>query len=197
MADSVGEHTFDYQSVGSPAALRAEPRADAEQVAEALPGEPLERIEERGGWTLVRTAYGYPGWLRSDSLDGEPDAGWLEARAASPLQHARTLLGAPYLWGGLTARGVDCSGLVHLSYRATGRLVPRDADQQEAAGIPVELPEPGDLISYGDAGGADHIAFWLGDGRILHASGRDGIRRVVEEAEPRELRARRRAAFRL
>jgi cell wall-associated NlpC family hydrolase len=197
MADSVGEHTFYFHSVRSPTPLRAEPREDADQVTEALPGEPLVPVEAHNGWTRVRTAYAYPGWLPTDSLAGEADPAWLEPTAADPLDHARSLLGAPYLWGGMTSRGVDCSGLVHMSFRATGRLVPRDADQQEEAGIPVEELRPGDLISYGDAKGADHIAFWLGAGRILHATGREGVRTGVEEPEPEELRGRRRAAFRL
>jgi cell wall-associated NlpC family hydrolase len=85
-----------------------------------------------------------------------------------------------------------------MSFRAVGRLVPRDADQQEEAGDPVDEPRPGDLISYGDEdGAADHIAFWLGSGRILHATGRDGVNRVVDEPEPEELRRRRRRVFRL
>jgi cell wall-associated NlpC family hydrolase len=98
----------------------------------------------------------------------------------------------------MTERGIDCSGLVHISFRAAGRLVPRDADQQEDAGTPVDELEPGDLISYGDQdAAADHVAFWLGEGRILHATGRDGVNRVLEEPEPEELRRRRRRAFRL
>jgi gamma-D-glutamyl-L-lysine dipeptidyl-peptidase len=113
-----------------------------------------------------------------------------------PIEYARTLLGAPYRWGGMTARGIDCSGLVHMSFRAAGRLVPRDAHLQEAAGAEVDEPRPGDLVSYGAAEEADHVAFWLGDGRILHATGRDGVHAVVEEAEPPELRARRRKFFR-
>jgi cell wall-associated NlpC family hydrolase len=192
MPESLGEHTF----VRQPAALRAEPDEGAEQVTEALPGEPLLVLETRGGWARVRTAYDYPGWLPQVALGGEADAGWLEPSAAEPLEHARTLLGVPYLWGGMTQRGIDCSGLVHMSFRATGRLVPRDADQQEDAGTPVEEPRPGDLISYGEET-ADHIAFWLGDGRILHSTQRDGMNRVLEEPEPEALRARRRRVFRL
>jgi cell wall-associated NlpC family hydrolase len=97
----------------------------------------------------------------------------------------------------MTERGIDCSGLVHMSFRAAGRLVPRDADLQEDAGVPLDEPRPGDLISYGDGPTADHVAFWLGEGRILHATGRDGVNRVLEEPEPEELRARRRRVFRL
>ena len=172
------------------APLRAEPRDDAEQVTQALGGEPLqlERLED--GWALVRTAYDYPGWVRAESI--EEGEGLLVADAVgTPVEVARGYLGVPYLWGGMTEAGIDCSGLVHMSFRRLGRLVPRDADQQEAAGAAVEELEPGDLVTYGDEW-VDHIAFWLGDGRILHATGRDGGIGVVEELEPASLLARRR-----
>jgi cell wall-associated NlpC family hydrolase len=85
-----------------------------------------------------------------------------------------------------------------MSFRATGRLVPRDADQQEDAGRAVDEPQPGDLITYGDPDGrADHVAFWVGEGRILHSTQRDGVDGVVEEPEPAELQARRRRVIRL
>jgi cell wall-associated NlpC family hydrolase len=192
MGESLGEHTF----VRHPTPLRAEPDEGAEQVTEALPGEPLVVLESREGWIRVRTAYDYPGWLPQGALGGEPDAGWLDPSAGEPLEHARALLGVPYRWGGMTSDGIDCSGLVHMSFRATGRLVPRDADQQEEAGTDVGEPRPGDLISYGE-GTADHIAFWLGGGRILHSTQRDGVNGVLEEPEPDALRARRRRVFRL
>jgi gamma-D-glutamyl-L-lysine dipeptidyl-peptidase len=191
MPGSVGEHTFVIQLTP----LRSAPDDEAEQVSQVLPGEPLTVEETGNGWARVRTAYDYPGWLRADALGGEPDPSWLAPRAAEPLEAARRLLGAPYLWGGMTEQGIDCSGLVHMSFRAAGRLVPRDADQQEAAGTPVAEPQPGDLISYGEP--VDHIAFWLGGGRILHSTQRDGIDGVVDEPEPDELRLRRHAVFRL
>jgi len=176
------------------APLRAEPSDDSEQVTQALLGEPLRVENRRDGWARVVTAYDYPGWVREEALDHGP--GELRADASgAPVDVARSYLGVPYLWGGMTDRGIDCSGLVHMSFRAAGRLVPRDADQQEAAGTLVAEPQPGDLISYGEP--ADHIAFWLGDGRILHSTQRDGIDGVVEEPEPEELRRRRHAVFRL
>jgi cell wall-associated NlpC family hydrolase len=88
-----------------------------------------------------------------------------------------------------------------MGHRRVGRLVPRDAHQQEAAGRRLSDSElvPGDLVTYGepDKEDATHIAFWLGAGRILHSTERDGWSGVVEETEPEDLRARRRAFVRL
>lgn len=167
------------------APVRAEPDDDAEQVTQALEGEPLAVEEARDGWSRIRTAYGYPGWIRDEALGGEPDGEWPGLpRAGDPVEEARAYLDAPYEWGGLTSRGIDCSGLVHIAYRRLGRLVPRDAHEQEAASTPLEEAQlrPGDLVLFGPAERAHHIAFWLGDGRILHATGREGVGRVVEES---------------
>jgi cell wall-associated NlpC family hydrolase len=156
-------------------------------------------LEERGEWVRVETAYAYPGWARREDLSGEPDAEWLRSVAADPVERARALLGTRYEWGGMTSAGIDCSGLVHMSFRACGRLVPRDADQQEEAGerLPAADLRVGDLVTYGPPEKADHVAFWVGEGRILHATSRDEAGGVVEEEEPTELRERRRALVRL
>ena len=115
------------------AAIRAEPDDEAEQVTQALFGEPLLVEETRGGWARIRTAYDYPGWLRAEAL-AEGEGELVRDASGSPVDVARSYLGAPYLWGGLTEDGIDCSGLVHMAHRRLGRLIPRDADQQEEAG---------------------------------------------------------------
>jgi cell wall-associated NlpC family hydrolase len=178
------------------APIRAEPDDAAEQVTQALEGEPLLVEERRNGWARIVTAYDYPGWVREEALE-EGEGSLTTDAAGSPVDVARGYLGTEYLWGGMTERGIDCSGLVHMAYRRLGRIVPRDADQQEDAAAEVAELEPGDLITYADPGEpADHIAFWLGDGRILHATSRDGLG-VNEEVEPESLRARRRKLIRL
>lgn len=186
------------------APVRSEPLGDAEQVTQLLRGEPVAVEERRGDWARILTGYHYPGWVRAEALAGAQARNslsleWLgPARAGDPVEEARGFLGAPYEWGGMSERGIDCSGLVHMAYRRLGRLVPRDADQQEEAGEPVDADDlrRGDLVTYGEEA-ATHIAFWLGGGRILHATAREGVNAVVEERQPPELVAQIRRHVRL
>lgn len=83
-------------------------------------------------------------------------------------------LGVPYLWGGLSSKGMDCSGLVRMAYAAQGRLLPRDAWQQALEGVEVHPDSlmPGDLIFFGNraTGRVTHVAIYDRDGFYIHAS---------------------------
>ncbi|MEJ7793602.1 MAG: metalloregulator ArsR/SmtB family transcription factor [Gaiellaceae bacterium] len=188
------DHLGDCTCMTGVAPVRAKPDAASEQVTQALRGEPLTVRERRGDWARIETAYGYSGWIAAENLSLEPPGAWLpEAREGDPVVEARAYVGSPYLWGGMSERGIDCSGLVHMAFRRLGRLVPRDAKEQESAAERVEHPRSGDLVTYGVGGSGTHIAFWLGGGRILHAADERG---VLEEPESPSLRSMQRGFIR-
>ena len=92
--------------------------------------------------------------------------------------------GVPYLWGGRTPYGFDCSGLAGTFYAFMGVNIPRDADQQFYAGEVVDgIPQPGDLVYFGEAGEdgdvhISHTAISFGGDEFIHANGADwGISR--------------------
>ncbi len=98
-----------------------------------------------------------------------------EARLmAIPQLALRWFGGAPYLWGGRTEWGVDCSGLVQAVYAARGVALPRDSDQQATAGEAVALSGSGyavgDLLCFAERERVSHVALWAGAGRIVHST---------------------------
>jgi hypothetical protein len=164
------------------AGIHREPDDASERVTSIAVGEEVFVVEEQGGWARVLAPdqpthldpAGYPGWVRTAALGDDP------------LTVARGFLGAPYLWGGLGREGIDCSGLVHVSFRAVGLRVPRDAADQAAAAVPVTDPRPGDLWFFGRPDEpVTHVGFVTEVG-LLHASQQAG---VVEEPMPDQRRA--------
>ncbi|MFG6665681.1 C40 family peptidase [Halomonas sp. HNIBRBA4712] len=87
------------------------------------------------------------------------------------LSHAQQAIGTPYRFGGNTPRGLDCSGLVEMTYRAAGLNVPRTADQQYRALPGTDSPRPGDLLFFGSGSKATHVGIYRGNRQMIHAPG--------------------------
>lgn len=155
-------------------------------VTQLLEGEPVEVIETEGAWARVAARWqpeqgsevGYRCWIRRAHLRPEVDADRAAPEAqiaptrAAVLDEAFQHVGLPYLWGGTSPAGLDCSGLVHLSHRRAGVVVPRDAGDQALVTTPVAKGDelPGDLYFFGDSlESISHVGFVTAVDEMLHS----------------------------
>ncbi len=89
---------------------------------------------------------------------------------------ALRFLGVPYVFGGTSTSGFDCSGFVQHVFAMLGVGLPRTADAQYDVGRPaVGGPRPGDLVFFDTYGGVSHVGIYLGKGQFVHASSSHGV----------------------
>jgi cell wall-associated NlpC family hydrolase len=164
--------------------MREAPAADADPVADLVIGAVVRATGSAGDWTQVLLPDGRRGFVRANEV--EEYANWRASRApiaASVERTARQFMGVPYLWGGTSVKGFDCSGFAKTVFRLNGIELPRDTDQQAQIGtlVPID-PEfsqlaKGDLLFFGSAAQADrperisHVGIYLGNGEFIHESG--------------------------
>lgn len=105
-----------------------------------------------------------------------------KASREKAIEFARMFINAPYLWGGRSPFGIDCSGFVQLVYKLVGVKLPRDAYQQAEKGQTlsfVEEAQQGDLAFFDNSDGQIiHVGIILNDNYILHASGKVRLDRI-------------------
>ena len=159
--------------------LTKDPRSEV--VSDFVSGCLFAFLGEEGGCYHI----GYPDG-RSAYLDKKQGAlfdAWLARAKDTPgniLATARRYFGVPYLWGGTSAKGFDCSGFARTVYLLNGTLLPRDADQQWTVGEPVDTShglfslEPGVLVFFkddakrGETVNIGHVGISMGGGRFIH-----------------------------
>ncbi len=179
------------------------PSSKAATLCDLVGGDVLRPVRRKGRWTEVMLPSGKTGFVPSKELkihDGfisiaqgeKSDGGIAPETTELIIAEAKKLLGAPYLWGGMSAKGVDCSGLVRISHIMNGILLPRNASQQINCGTRLDHTDlnslkAGDLVFFGspakEPGGkprVTHVALYIGDGRIIHSSHCVRINSLVE-----------------
>lgn len=165
--------------------IYSEPKENSAPISDLTAGNITvwKNEETSGDFYRVETPDGRLGWIRKSGATEW--SAWLDANkelsAERLIATAKRFLGTPYVWGGTSAKGVDCSGLTSLSFYLNGFNILRDVSLLQGEGVEVDLTQgrnalkPGDLLIFG-AKRADgstyyrHVAIYLGDDRFIHSA---------------------------
>jgi cell wall-associated NlpC family hydrolase len=132
---------------------------------------PLSRTE-----TATRPAAPSASWPPPLATAGRGTRSPADAPAMAVVDAAQSVMGAPYRWGGTSANGFDCSGLIQYAYAQVGIDLPRRSVEQAGTGTEItpqlDQLRPGDILTFAAAPGGrvTHVGLYLGEGRFIHSS---------------------------
>ncbi|MBN2012860.1 C40 family peptidase [candidate division KSB1 bacterium] len=152
---------------------------DAMPVSDLVRGAILAKVDSRRGWYQVELPDGRLGYVRKNLvMDTEKWKQQFPPTADAIVKTAETVYGVPYLWGGISIKGFDCSGFTQSTFKFNGIQLPRDANMQVNEGDAVPLDEnlsnlkPGDLLFFGRTPERiTHVALYISNGQFIHSDG--------------------------
>lgn len=157
----------------------AGPSKKAATVSDVVAGDRLKYLGREGCWFRVGFPDGRTGYVHKDV--GRTEEEWrknLECTPEAILASARSMVGFPYIWAGMSPKGMDCSGFVRTVLFMHDIIIPRDSGPQSRKGeriFGIENLQPGDLVFFGRKDAAapkvSHVGFYIGDGRFIHSLG--------------------------
>lgn len=184
-----------YIFIKSSGDILSKPVSNAERLCDFSLGGLVRIAKDAGGRAIKKGIYravilpsGKIGYVdRKSVMEFRTWASAVAPTAEGIIATAKTMLGAPYVWGGCTSSGVDCSGLTRLSYYMNGILLPRNVSQQVECGVdvPLDALAPGDLLFFGTAATTEkpsrlnHVAIYIGNGKFIHSSQLVRINRIA------------------
>jgi cell wall-associated NlpC family hydrolase len=164
-----------------------EPNVETQTVSDLVSGNVLWLKGEKGDFYQVAYPDGREAYIpKSTAKTYESWLASLNPTEESLISTAKKLMGIPYLWGGTSLKGMDCSGFTKNVYFLNGLVLPRDASQQVHTGNSINTSNgfddlrPGDLLFFGrSATGSSservtHVGMWIGNNEYIHASGSSG-----------------------
>lgn len=154
------------------------PSLDADRLCDFVMGDVARKGDGCAeGWECVVLPDGREGWAQScDVQDLSEWSASRECNADNVIALAKKFLGVPYLWGGISPKHFDCSGLTRFCFMMNGLQLPRDCSKQIKAGkeVPFNLRKmkPGDLVFFGNpsTGSPSHVGIYMGGGKFIHSS---------------------------
>lgn len=158
--------------------MRSQPSSDSDLVYQLGYGDKAYIIGFNCGWYKVQYN-GATGYIRSDlmELTEKPiynSTGSYISAGQEVANYALNFLGTPYVWGGTTPSGFDCSGFTKYVYQQFGYTLNRTAAQQLNNGYSVSNLEPGDLVffnnTYSTSAAASHVGIYIGDNQFVHSA---------------------------
>jgi len=157
---------------------------EKEMVSDLVAGDLLTLESESNSHYFISLPDKRQGWVAKNQT--QLWESWIASRNTNPeslISTAKQMMGTPYLWGGTSIKGVDCSGFTKTIFYLNGQIIPRDASQQIHEGDLVDVAknweklEVGDLLFFGEKAKEDkkervvHVGMWIGDGEFIHSRG--------------------------